>query len=126
MTKSTRKLKLSFTELEFYESAVISTIKENLIFEHEHVHQLRQICLEHFGARDFVYITNRKYNYNVNPVIYLDLVKIGTLKGIAVLSDKIERLQTANFERNFSPVPYELFENREEALIWANGMVNEE
>ena len=124
MTQSTRKLKLSFTELEFYESAVISTIKENLIFGHEHVHQLRKICIDHYGNSDFVYITNRKYNYNVNPVIYLDLIQVGTLKGIAVLSNKIERLQTANFERNFSPVPYELFENREEALTWANSLVN--
>ena len=124
MTKSNRKLKLSFTDLEFYESVVISTIKEDVVIQEDHVDKLREICNEHFQNRDFVYITHRKYNYNVNPVIYIDLLRTKTLKGIAVLSDKIERLQTANFEKNFSPVPFELFENKSEAIIWAKSLIN--
>lgn len=124
MTESKRELKLEFTRLEFYKSVVISTVEENVIIQKEHIDRLRQACNEHFGNEKFVYITNRKYNYNVNPVIYLDLIKTNTLKGIAVLSDKIERLQTANFERKFSPVPFELFDNKEEALIWANGIIS--
>ena len=123
MTKSNRKLQLSFTDLEFYESIVISIIKEDVVIQEDHVDRLKKICLEHFRDKNFVYITHRKFNYNVNPVIYIDLVKIETLKGIAVLSDKIERLKTANFEKNFSPVPYELFQNKEEALIWANSLI---
>ena len=124
MTKSNRKLKLSFTDLEFYESVVISTIKEDVVIQEDHVDKLREICNEHFQNQDFVYITHRKYNYNVNPVIYIDLLRTKTLKGIAVLSDKIERLQTANFEKNFSPVPFELFENKSEAIIWAKSLIN--
>lgn len=122
MTQSTKKLELSFTSLIFYDSVVISTIKEDIIVEKDHVEQLKEICTAHFGEKEFVYITHRKYNYNVNPVIYLDLVKINTLKGIAVVSDKIEKLKTANFEKQFSPVPYELFHNKEEAIVWAKGI----
>ncbi|SDR74015.1 hypothetical protein [Gramella sp. MAR_2010_147] len=124
MTQSTKELELSFTNLVFYESMVISTIKEDLIIEKEHIEKLREICISHFKDRSFVYITHRKYNYNVNPVVYIDLIQINKLKGIAVISDKIEKLKTANFEKNFSPVPYELFQNKEEAIIWANGIIS--
>ena len=126
MTLPARKLELSFTKLEFYDSVVISTIKEDIVFDENHVAELRKICAEHFNNKEFVYITHRKYDYNVNPVVYINLIQTNTLKGIAVISDKTEKLQTANFERSFSPVPFELFENKEEALIWAKGVVSVE
>ncbi|MCH4823305.1 hypothetical protein ML462_08960 [Gramella lutea] len=125
MTKSKRKLNLSFTDLEFYDSVVISTIKNDIIIGQEHVEELRKICNEHFQDKDFVYITHRKYDYNVNPVVYINLIQKNTLKGIAVLSDNIDRLRTANFEKNFSPVPFELFQNKEEAIIWAQSLIHE-
>ncbi|PTX42886.1 hypothetical protein C8P64_1409 [Christiangramia gaetbulicola] len=124
MTLPLKTKKLSFTTLEFYDSVVVSTIKEDIVFDQEHVNELRQICSEHFGDKGYVYITNRKNNYNVNPVIYIDLIQTNTLKGIAVISQKMERLQTANFEKKFSPVPYELFQNREEAIAWAQSLVS--
>ena len=123
MTDPTKKLELSFTDLVFYDSVVISTVKEDVIIAKEQVNTLIDVCLEHFDAKDFVYITNRKFNYNVNPVIYRDLVSTNNLKGIAVVSDNLERLKTANFEKNFSPVPYELFNLKEEAMSWAKSLV---
>lgn len=119
----TKKLKLSFTTLEFYDSVVISTIKDDVVFDKNHVEELREICNEYFGGKKFVYIANRKCNYNVKPLIYIDLIQKNTLKGIAVVSDNNEKLRTANFEKNFSPVPFELFQNINEALIWANGLL---
>lgn len=124
MTKSNKKQDLGFTSLVFYDSIVISTVKEDVIIENEHIEKLRDTCVNHFEEKDFIYITNRKNPYNVNPVIYIDLLKIETLKGIAVVSDNIERLKTANFEKNFSPVPYELFQNEEEAKSWARSIIS--
>ncbi len=123
MTKSNKILDLAFTNLVFYDSVVISTVKEDVVIEKEHINKLRETCVDHFGERDFIYITHRKNPYNVNPIIYIDLLEIETLKGIAVISDNIERLKTANFEKNFSPVPYELFQNKEEAIAWAQSIV---
>lgn len=123
MTELSKELELSFTHLAFYDSVVISTVKEDVIIEKEHIDELRKRCLDHFGNKAFVYITHRKYNYNVNPVIYIDLVQTNALKGIAVISDNIDRLRTANFEKNFSPVPYELFQDKEEAISWGNGIL---
>ncbi|MBT8294815.1 MAG: hypothetical protein KJO51_00190, partial [Gramella sp.] len=72
MTKPTRKLELSFTNLEFYDSVVVSTIKEDIVFDAHHVAHLRKICADHFLNKPFVYITHRKHNYNVNPVVYIN------------------------------------------------------
>lgn len=122
MTTSTKTVELSFTKLEFYDYFVISTVKEDVLLEQDQVSQLRAICNDHFQENSFVYIANRKHNYNVNPTIYINLIQKETLKGIAVISKDIDRLQTANFEKNFSPVPFELFQNKEEAIVWANSI----
>ncbi len=122
MHKVIKQIELGFVYLEFYECAVISTIKEDVIVEKKHVEELRSVCIDHFKEKNFVYITNRKYNYNVNPVVYIDLVHDHTLKGIAVISERIENQQTARFEMNFSPVPFELFQNKDEAIIWASSL----
>jgi len=119
MTKPTKTLELSFTNLEFHESLVISTVKEDILFEKEHVEELRLICHEYFGDKAFAYIANRKNNYNVNPLVYINLIKKNKLKGIAMVGQKIEKLKTANFEKQFSPVPFELFQHKEEAIVWA-------
>ena len=124
MTSPVRKLDLSFTHLEFYDSVVVSTVKEDIVFDADHVADLRKICAEHFLNKPFVYITHRKHNYNVNPVVYINLIQSNTLKGIAVVSKKAERLQTATFEKSFSPVPFELFNHKKEAIIWANSLID--
>lgn len=124
MTYSKKKLELSFTHLEFLENMVISTVKEDVVFEESHAIQLGEVCNAHFEGEGFVYIANRRNNYNVNPMIYIDLLKIRNLKGIAIVSNNFERLKTANFERKFSPVPFELFENQKEAIAWASAVPN--
>lgn len=122
MTQSAKKIELRFTSLEFFDSVVFSTVKEDVLLVEDHVKELRKICRDHFGNKSFVYVANRKYNYNVNPLIYKNL-QTNTLKGIGIISENIEKLQTANFEKQFSRVPFELFQNREEAMAWAKGVV---
>ena len=48
MTRSIKKLELSFTYLEFFDSIVISTIKEDVLIDEKHVDELREICMNHF------------------------------------------------------------------------------
>lgn len=125
MIQFTKIIELSFTMLKFYESIVISTVKEDVLIEEQHIEELRAICNEHFQNKKFVYIANRSNNYNVNPVIYINLIQTNTLKGIAVISKQLQKLKTANFEKQFSQVPFELFQNEEEAMVWANGIVQQ-
>lgn len=122
--KASRTLDLDFTYLEFYQDYVISTVKEGTILEEEEVDELIDTCREHYGEELFVYISNRKFSYTVNPLIYLNLFKIENLEGIAVASSNPDTLQTANFERHFSKVPVELFQGLDEAMAWAKSLTN--
>jgi len=119
MTKPSKTLNLSFTKLEFYDSIVISTVNEDVLFEKSHISELRAICANHFDKGKFVYIANRKNNYNVNPIIYINLIETNTLQAVGIISENMGKLKTANFEKQFSPVPFELFQNKEEAIVWA-------
>ena len=123
--QSSRTLDLEFTSLEFFPEYVVSTIKEDTVFEEEHVNKLIEICTSHFKENSFVYLANRKFSYNVNPLIYLKLSEVNTLKGIAIYSERGSSLKTANFEKHFSPVPVELFNNLDEAKSWSRGLIKE-
>ena len=112
-------IELEFTHLDFYDHYVISEIKPEMVFENQHVDELLEVCLDVFDGRSFVYISNRKHDYNVNPTIYLDLDKADALKGIAIVSDKKSALNMAKFESQFSKVNYGIFSELEEAREWA-------
>ena len=119
MTERIKRIELIDVNLEFYEKIVISKVKEDVIFGAQHVEQILKICNEVFEGKNFVYISNRENNYNVNPTIYLDLKKVTSLLGIGIVSERFEALKVANFEKQFSPVPFDIFSNMEEALAWA-------
>lgn len=112
-------LELEFTTLSFHQNYVISEIKEDVIIDEDRLEELRNICNDHYKQKPFAYISVRRYSYNVNPVVYLKLKGSKYLKGIAVVSDRSHRLITANFEKQFSPVPFDIFQTLEDARAWA-------
>ncbi|MDT0644373.1 hypothetical protein RM553_16155 [Zunongwangia sp. F363] len=61
---------LEHTTLEFYSTYVISTVKEDVVVGYMEVNSYIDLCTEFFKDTRFVYISLRKNNYNVNPVIY--------------------------------------------------------
>lgn len=123
MSEIIKTVDLDFTILNFHENFVESKIKEETIFSLEQIEILIDVCSEYFKNQPFVYISRRVNNYNVNPTIYLLLVKATNLKGIAVVSDKTSSLKMAQFEKNFSKVPFEIFLELEDAIDWANNKV---
>lgn len=124
MNKALMKtIELDFTKLEFYDGFVISTINAETIFDNFHVSRLVEVCTNFYGEKDFVYVANRINDYNVNPVIYLELGNIKKLKGVAIVIKKESGLRTANFEKHFSPFPVELFNNLQEAQVWALSLI---
>jgi hypothetical protein len=119
MTEMIKTIELIDITLKFYDGMVISEVKDDVVFEIEHVEQILRICNEVYEGRNFVYISNRKNNYNVNPTIYFELKEVKSLLGIAIVSERYEALKVANFEKQFSPVPFNIFSHMEEARAWA-------
>ena len=125
MTHQVRRLSLTYAELELHEQYVISTIKEDQVLDKEQIEEMREIFYDHFGDRKWVYVSNRKNKYNVNPVIYIDLIQRKSLIGIAIVRRESDGALTANFEKQFATIPFEMFDNKAEALAWANGMLSQ-
>lgn len=109
--------------LEFYNFYVVSRVHENVIFDEEILEKVRNICRNFFKDQPYVYISKRVHSYNVNPLIYLKLRKNEKLSGVAIVSDNFSQLTTANFEKQFSPLPFDIFDNLEEAIAWAQSVV---
>ncbi|SKB85782.1 hypothetical protein SAMN05660776_0126 [Salegentibacter holothuriorum] len=123
MAELIKTIKLIDIDLKFYEGMVISEVKEDVLFELNHVEQILRICNEVFEGKDYVYISNRKNNYNVNPTIYFELKDVKSLLGIGIVSERYEALKVANFEKQFSPVPFDIFSTMEEAHAWAKTLL---
>lgn len=123
MTKRIKKIELIDINLEFYEEIVISEVKEDVILEIKHVKQMLKICNEVFGGKKYVYISNRKNNYNVIPTVYFELKDVKQLLGIGIVSESYEALKIANFEKQFSPVPFNIFFSMKEAHAWAKTLL---
>src|SRR5690606_1065233 len=118
-----KTLRMNFTILEFFEFFVISSLFEDTVLEQDYVEELTTHCLDFYGEKQFVYISNRRAHYNVNPTIYLNLDKTRYLAGIAVVSEDPSSINMANFERNFSKLPFEVYLDMEDAQEWAIELV---
>ncbi|MFD1096078.1 hypothetical protein [Salegentibacter chungangensis] len=124
MFKVEKILELDYASLRFYPDFVVSEIKPDIIFDLYYLKDLVEICNDYFKDRPFVYISHRKNSYTVNPMIYLNIKHNKGLQGIAFVSKSGSSLITANFEGNFSPVPYDFFNSLDEAKVWANKLIN--
>jgi len=118
MTSILRTIELEFTILEFYENFVVSRVRENVILSKKQVFDLIDACSGNYEAKNFVYISKRIHNYNVDPTIYLSLDKVKNLAGVAIVSDKTSSLSMAQFEKTFSKIPFEIFLELEDAINW--------
>lgn len=118
MASSLRLIELEFTILEFFENYVISQPREGQLLAAKQVEDLVEVCSDFYEGRNFVYLSYRVNDYNVNPTIYLNLDKVKNLAGIGIVSKKVSSLNMANFEKRFSKVPYEIFLELDEALVW--------
>lgn len=123
MTAHIKTVELNHIILKFHDYYVVGEILEDVVFDSSKVDEVVEICEQVFKGERFVYISDRKNNYNVNPVIYFDLIHVKNLAGIAIVSQRFEALKIANFEKQFSPVPFKIFTDMEQAATWAKSVL---
>lgn len=123
MTQPQKTLDLEFSHLEFFKDYVISRLKEDVLLDREKVQVLLNTCIQHYNNKNFVYISKRENNYNVNPTVYLKLGEAKLLCGIAIVSQRTSSLNMAHFEKNFSKIPFEVFLELDDAAEWAKERV---
>lgn len=112
-------LELDYAVLEFYDQFVISRIREGMVITTVEVRELKKECAHFYKGKPFVYISKRENNYNVDPMIYLNLEKMNNLAGIAVVSTKPSSINMAAFEQKFSKISFDIFMDLEDATEWS-------
>ncbi|WP_424494020.1 hypothetical protein [Salinimicrobium sp. GXAS 041] len=119
MTAYIKTVELSFVVLRFHEGFVVARIKNGVVLDHEKLDELLRTVQKFFNGKKHVYISERINDYNVDPLIYPQLVQEKTLSGIAIICKTAAAVKGANFEKKFSKVPFEVFMEFEDAREWA-------
>lgn len=122
MPQKLKTLKLDFTELEFHQDFVISRMREDTLVTQDQFQELLVHCISFYEETPFFYISHRLNNSNVDPTIYLELSQARLLKGIAVVTEKASSMITAQFEKYFVELPFEVFPRLEDAVDWGLGI----
>lgn len=120
-----KKVELDFTSLEFHKDFVISRMREDAVVSKEQFQELLVHCNTFYHENAFFYISHRLNNSNVDPTIYLEISKAVNLNGIAVVTEKSGSMITAQFEKHFINLPYEVFPRLEDAVAWGHKIIEE-
>ena len=118
-----KTIELEFTILEFHSNYVVSRVRENVVFSKKQVTDLVEVCSDFYKRKKFVYLSQRVNNYNVDPTIYLNIGDVMNLAGIGIVSGNSAAIKMANFEQNFSKIPFSIFIEMEDALEWVNELL---
>ena len=108
-----------FGTAEIFEHYLVMVMKEGVHIIPEYNEELINLADQYYKNRKFVYITNRKHSYSVDPRIYLETSKIENLAGFAIVSEKEIPISTAQVEKIFLNKPMRVFDTVEQAATWA-------
>ncbi|MEL6810605.1 MAG: hypothetical protein AAFP76_04670 [Bacteroidota bacterium] len=114
-----KKLPLDFGTVDIYNDYVIATFNEGLLFDHSHMEKLYEIFHLYFPDRPFGYISNRQFEYAIDPTCYLKENDAPWLAAYAALCYTERSYKSALFERKFyKHRPYKPFYTLETCLEW--------
>jgi hypothetical protein len=106
------------SEVFIFDNFLVNQIKQGVTVTPEHNQQLRDVLDKHFGNKKVVYISNRYYNYAVDPLTYLETSKIHNLVAMAIVADTAIAKSNAALESMFYKKKFEVFETLSEAMAW--------
>lgn len=117
-------INLDFTELFVFEHFVISQLKEDTLLEPANSQILIDLILDYYQERPFVYIANRYYSYNVNPMTNLQASNLETLAGICIVTLEGRPQEMARFEGSFYKNDFHVCDRMEDAIAWAMKVID--
>jgi len=123
MLISPKIVELDFVELELHPDYLISTINEGVVFEKEHLVIFYNLFEEYYPNQKFGYISNRKFDYSVNPTCYLESERFPNLLGMAMWCHSESSYKTTQFEKTFYDRPFSAFYSLEDCKNWIKDII---
>tara|TARA_R110002020_G_scaffold9874_19_gene38475 strand:+ start:1947 stop:2327 length:381 start_codon:yes stop_codon:yes gene_type:complete len=120
-----KTIDLGFVVMDLTEHCVISTVKEGVLIDLEHIAAFHEIFAEYYFDRHFGFIDNRinQYAINLNPEVYN--TRYPKMVGIAIVCYTENCIKNANFEKTFYNWPFGVFKDLEEAKQWIDKLKSE-
>lgn len=110
-------IKLDFAEIHFRRCLMIVKIAEGTVLDKHHLEELGYVAKRHFNDKPFVYISDRKADYNVYPTAYITFPFPDNLQAIVIVTQGGGR-SNAEFEKKFIEKPFKIVSELDEAITW--------
>ncbi|WP_431134938.1 hypothetical protein [Psychroserpens mesophilus] len=117
-------LKYDFCTMHIYDNYMIVVINEGVTVTPNHNSVLLNVADTYYKNTRFVYITHRLYSYAVDPAVYKETSKIDNLAGFCVVSSDYKAKRNAEIEKLFLNKPFEILDTIDEAITWADSVLN--
>lgn len=114
-----------YSEVFIFDNFLVNQIKEGVTVTSAHNEKLREIIDKHFANKKMVYISNRYFNYAVDPLTYLETSKIHNLVAMAIVAKTELSKSNAALESMFYKKKFEVFEILSEAMGWVQKQLDE-
>lgn len=126
MMESVTIQKFEFGQLEFHYCYVIGTIDPDVEVNTDVAKVIIGHTKEHYGKRQFVYISDREFGHKVHISAY-KLVDPKKMVGIALVSShKEELIVSASEEQAVYSGSFGVFNNLDSAVSWAQSFLEQE
>ncbi len=116
---------LDIGKFTFYPNIIVCEFKEGVHVNFENAAypiQLAQIALG--SEKPVVYISHRTNSYSWDPVRYREVIDLfPNFKAFGIVSQNRRRRMLAKLERLFIKKPIGIFDNMDEAIEWAEEMI---
>ncbi len=118
-----RTLETEIGMVYFYGNVVIVEAKEGIVLSYKTGFSVLLNGLSLLGTKPWVYISNRIHSYSIKPMDYKYLNKVPTLKAVGIVNYMEAGHLNAELESKFCKKPFKVFDNLQEAAIWAKGFL---
>lgn len=109
----------------YYPNIVVGVVNEGLHVTFETAVYPLQAGEQLYGNdKPFVYISHRLHSYSIDPIGYLEAVKLfPNLKAFAIVAKNKRQRMLAHLERLFMKKPIKVFDDLESAFAWAEELL---
>ncbi|MCX7549448.1 hypothetical protein [Xanthomarina sp. F2636L] len=119
-----KTLTYPFGTVSIHNHYLVAVMNEGITVKPDFNLVLEEIVEANFKNKNFVYITHRIHSYSVDPNVYFRTSQIPNLIGFAVVIGNKIRLDNIEVEKMFLSKPLKSFKSLNEAINWAETLIN--
>lgn len=116
-------INLDFVKLEIYGNYIVTTVNEGVVFDDKKLDEVHKIFDKYFKHKPFGYISNRVFDYTVNPTSFIYTLQYENLVGTAIVCYNDKSYLNAQFESKLHNCEMKVFHYETKALEWISAQL---